>query len=462
MTPATKFALYGLMGATAAALLVNNRLRLASQRDRCRVVVIGAGFGGLAAASALAGRTGIDLTVIDSTNHHLFQPLLYQVATAALSPSDIASPVRGILPASRQVRVLMETVTGIDTAGRRVLCGGASVPYDQLIVATGSTASYFGHPGWRDMAPSLKTLDDALLLRRRILTAFEQAAVADPADRARLLTFVLIGGGPTGVEMAGSIAELANDMLARDYALPSTRARIVLVEAGDRILSEFASHLSDYAAKTLSGLGVEIQTGAKVTGIDPGKVQLGEATIATDNVIWTAGSQATPVAEWLGVQPGHGGRVAVDPRLHPSGQPEISIIGDAAIVLGKDGKPLPGLAPVAKQQGQFAARTILRRLHGRRAPSRFVYRNYGTLATIGRNKAVAELGPVQLTGFPAWLTWAAAHIFFLIGFRNRVMVSAQWTFAYLTHERADRLIIGRGRRPQKIHGHATDKNPVGA
>jgi NADH dehydrogenase len=451
MTPGTKVAIFTLLGVSAATFLIRRQPLPGgeSNQPRCRVVVLGGGFGGLAAASKLAGQTGIDLTVIDATNHHLFQPLLYQVATAALSPSDIASPVRSILPAARHVRVLMETVTGIDTAGRNVLCDGLSIPYDQLVVATGSAPSYFGHPGWRDVAPSLKTLDDALMLRQRILQAFEQAATANPSDQDRLLTFVLIGGGPTGVEMAGSIAELANDMLARDYGLPMTRARILLVEAGDRILSAFAPSLSDYAAKTLSGLGVEIRIGTTVTGINPGEVKLGDATIVTDNVIWTAGSQATPVAQWLGVEPGQGGRVAVDPQLHPAGQPVISIIGDAALVLGKDGKPLPGLAPVAKQQGEFAARAILRRLHGRRPRAGFVYRDYGTLATIGRNKAVAEFGSVQLTGFVAWLTWAVAHIFFLIGFRNRVMVTAQWVFAYMTHDRANRLIMERGLRSRK-------------
>jgi len=262
-----------------------------------------------------------------------------------------------------------------------------------------------------------------------------------------LLTFVLIGGGPTGVEMAGSIAELARDTLPRDFGLPGAQATIVLVEAGQRILSAFTPDLSDYAAAALRGMGVEIRTGISVTGIEPGTVHLGGQAIAASTVIWTAGTEATPVAKWLGVAPAHDGRVAVGPDLRVPGHPEVAVIGDAALALDGGGKPLPGLAPVAKQQGSFVARTILRRLHGRRAPGAFKYRDYGTLATIGRNKAVAEFGAVHVTGFPAWVTWAVAHIFFLIGFRNRVMVSAQWAFAYLTHERGDRLLIGRKARP---------------
>ena len=429
------------------------RARAAARRARrsgrplCRVVVVGAGFGGLAVATRLAGRPGVDLTVIDAQNHHLFQPLLYQVATATLAPDDIASPVRGILPASPGVHVLMARVTGVDTQTRHVLCDRQTVPYDQLIIATGSRPSYFGHADWADLAPSLKTLDDALGLRRQLLDVFERAAVADTADRDRLLTFVLIGGGPTGVEMAGSIAELAGDVLRRDFDLPEARARIVLVEAGPRVLSAFPPDLSRYAARALRHLGVEIIAGTEVTAISPGEVHVGDRAIAAASVIWTAGTQATPVAVWLGVKPAHGGRVAVGPDLRVQGHPDIAVIGDAAFALGRDSKPLPGLAPVAKQQGEFVADAILRGLRGRRAPGAFAYRDYGTLATIGRNKAVADFGTVHLTGFLAWATWAVAHIFFLIGFRNRMMVSAQWAFAYLTHERGDRLILGRKGRP---------------
>jgi len=419
---------------------------------RCRVVVVGAGFGGLEAAVRLARRRDVDLTVIDGHNHHLFQPLLYQVATAALSPGDVASPVRGIIPASDRTRVLMATVTGVDMQARRVLTDQGAVPYDELVIATGSQPSYFGHASWAQSAPGLKTLDDALALRRSILEAFEHASVTgSAADRARLLTFVLIGGGPTGVEMAGAIAELAQDVLERDYDMADTRARIILVEAGSRVLEAFAPDLSDKAAQALTGLGVEIRTGTRVTGIEPGVVHLHDETITAGTVIWTAGTDATPVAKWLGVKPGHGGRVAVDARLDVPGLSGVSVIGDAALALDADGKPLPGLAPVAKQQGQYVARAIARRLRKRGAPGPFAYRDYGTLATIGRNKAVAEFGPVHLSGRPAWLMWAVAHIFFLIGFRNKVIVSTQWAFAYATHQRANRLIIKRGDQPPVLN-----------
>jgi NADH dehydrogenase len=449
--------LFALAGAATAGLLASRgapqtRLRPArsrvrrSRRPACRVVVVGAGFGGLAAASRLAGRPGIHLTVIDVQNYHLFQPLLYQVATAALAPGDIASPVRSIFPESPSVKVLMDRVTGVDMDARLVLCGGQAVPYDELIIATGSQPSYFGHADWAGTAPSLKTLDDALSLRQQILDVFEQASSASPADRKRLLTFVLIGGGPTGVEMAGSIAELARGMLPRDFGFPDAQATIMLVEAGQRILSAFTPDLSDYAAAALRGMGVEIRTGTSVTEIEPGMVHLGGQVIAAATVIWTAGTEATPVAKWLGVAPAHGGRVAVGPGLRVPGHPEVAVIGDAALALDGDGKPLPGLAPVAKQQGRFVAGAILRRLRSGRAPAAFSYRDYGTLATIGRNKAVAEFGAVHMTGFPAWVTWAVAHIFFLIGFRNRIMVSAQWVFAYVTHERGNRLLIGREAR----------------
>ena len=422
--------------------------RRSARPPRCKVVVVGAGFGGLEAALYLARQPNVDLTLIDSRNHHLFQPLLYQVATAALSPADIASPVRGIIPASDRTRVLMATVTGVDTQGRRVLTDDGVVPYDELIIATGSQPSYFGHESWAEAAPGLKTLDDALALRRGILEAFEQASVAaDAAEQARLLTFVLIGGGPTGVEMAGSIAELARDLLAHDYDMGQRRARIVLIEAGPRVLEAFTPDLSDNAAQALTGLGIEIRTGTRVTGIEAGVVHLHNESIAAGTVVWAAGTDATPVAQWLGVTPGHGGRVAVDASLCVPGLHDVSVIGDAALVKGADGKPLPGLAPVAKQQGHYVARAIMRRLRRRNAPGPFAYRDYGTLATIGRSKAVAELGPLHLTGRPAWLMWAAAHIFFLISFRNKVMVSTQWAFAYATNQRADRLIIARNDHP---------------
>ena len=440
MVSATKIGAL-LAVATAAVLLRPKRRPRSAPVATHHVVILGAGFGGLQAATSLAGVPGVHLTVIDQRNHHLFQPLLYQVATAALSPDDIASPIRGILASNPAAEVLMETVTGLDPANRTVQCGARRVGYDTLIVATGSEPSYFGHKDWREAAPGLKDLDDALALRSRILGAFEQAAVAAAADRAALLTFVLVGAGPTGVEMAGAIAELAHTVLASDFhgiALPS--ARIVLIEAGPRVLGQFPPDLSANAAADLEALGVEIRTNTSVTAIEPGAVHLGHETLAAATTIWTAGVKATPVATWLGVKPGHGGQVPVTPGLRVPGHPDIFVIGDAALATNRRGKPFPGLAPVAKQQGHYVARTIARSLGRPHPRRRFRYRDYGTLATIGRGKAVAEFGSIHLTGRPAWLLWAGAHIFFLIGFRNRVIVSAQWAMSYITHERAGRII----------------------
>ena len=435
----------------ALALLVVGRLaqnystrRAARVVPRCRVVVIGAGFGGLNAALVLARSPEIDLTVIDTNNHHLFQPLLYQVATAALSAEDIASPVRDIVPETHHTRVVMDTVTGIDTAARQVLCVGGSVAYDELVVATGSRSSYFGHDAWAHAAPSLKNLEDALELRGRILVAFEEARrAADARARARLLTFVLIGGGPSGVEMAGSIAELCRETLALECAADRGMSRIVLVEAGDRVLAEFPPDLSANAAGALRKLGVDIRVGTAVTAIDDGVVHLGDETIEAGTIVWTAGTEATSVADWLGVKPGHGGRVPVGPDLRVESQPRIHVIGDAALAPDAHGKPLPGLGAVAKQQGHYAGRAIYRRVRGLGELGPFLYRDYGTLATVGRGRAVAEFGRVHLTGIAAWAMWAASHIFFLIGFRNRVLVSAQWAFDFATNERPGRLIFQR-------------------
>ena len=442
-----------LLGGGAAVLALS---RAAPVRRRGvsgpahRVVVVGAGFGGLEAARWLGRVPGAAVTVLDQRNHHLFQPLLYQVATAALSEDDIASPVRGILSRTDGVEVLMVEVTGIDARAREVVCGQRRVPYDTLVIATGSQPSYFGHDAWAGAAPSLKTLEDAMALRQRILGAFERAAVAqhDPAERDRLLTFVLVGGGPTGVEMAGSIAELAQDMLAHDFrGVGGMRARVVLIEAGPRILGHFAPDLSARAAHDLQGMGIEIRTGTEMTGIQPGTVQLGKEAIQAETVIWTAGVVATPVAQWLGVAADKGGRVRVGPDLQVPGHPGVYVIGDAALAFDTQGKPLPGLAPVAKQQGRYTARAVRRRLRGQARVRPFGYRDYGTLATIGRNKAVAEFGPVHLQGIIAWITWAVAHIFFLIGFRNRVLVSAQWLMSYATHRRGGRVIVRQDTPP---------------
>lgn len=416
------------------------RLTPPRSEQRFRVVVIGAGFGGLNAATELARNPAVDLTVIDAQNHHLFQPLLYQVATAALSPADIASPVRDVIPAAPNTRVMMGAVTAIDTNAQHVTCDAQAVPYDALIIATGSQPSYFGNTEWEKHAPGLKSLHDALDLRGRILLAFERACTAvTPAERDRFLTFVLIGAGPTGVEMAGSIAELSREVLASDHELSQATLRIMLVEAGSRVLAEFPEDLSDNAAAALRQLGVTIQLGSKVTAIKEGVVELETGSIPAATIIWTAGTSATPVAAWLGVKPAKGNRVAVAPDLQVPSLPHTYVIGDAALSLDRRGKPLPGLAPVAKQQGRYVAQTILRKLRGQRVRP-FSYVDYGNMATIGRGRAVADFGIVRVTGFPAWGLWASAHIFFLIGFRSRLMVSAQWALAFAADKRPGRLI----------------------
>ncbi len=405
------------------------------------MVILGAGFGGLTAARVLAKNEDIDLTVIDSQNHHLFQPLLYQVATAALSPADIASPVRSVVLAAENTHIMMGTVSDIDTKQGHVVCAGRRIPYDELVIATGSQTGYFGHAEWEKHAPGLKTLHDALDLRGRLLLAFERACTASSeSERRKLLTFVLIGGGPTGVEMAGSIAELTREMLISDHELSQTRPRIVLVEAGERLLPGFTRNLSANADAALAGLGVEVRTATKVTAIDDGVVHTPAESIESSTIIWAAGTIATPVATWLKVESCKGGRVEVDANLRVPQHPRIHVIGDAALMRGRDGEPLPALAPVAKQQGAYVARAILDRRNGRQPAASFRYRDYGTMATIGRLKAVAELGPLHVTGWPAWSLWAVAHIFFLIGFRNRLMVSAEWAFAFATDQRPGRLI----------------------
>ncbi len=410
---------------------------------RPRIVIIGAGFGGLTAAMRL-GRVDATLIVIDRRNHHLFQPLLYQVATAALSPADIAAPIRGILARQTNTRVILGTVSGIDVSGRSVLIGERRIPYDQLVIATGARDSYFGHDEWAAVTSGLKTIEEATAMRRRILIAFERAEDSDDeAERRRLLTFVIIGGGPTGVELAGALAELARAALARDFRrIDPTTARIVLVEAEPRLLSSFAPRLSAVAARDLARLGVELRLGVRVTRCDPDGAVLGDDRIESRTLIWAAGVAASPAAAWLGVEAGRGGRVPVGPDLSLPGHPEIFVIGDTALVAGPRG-PLPGVAPVAKQQGAYVARVIAARLGGAPAPGPFRYRDQGSLAEIGRKTAVIDFGRLRLTGRIAWLIWGSAHIYFLIGFRNRIATAINWLWLYLTHQRGARLITGQ-------------------
>jgi len=407
-----------------------------------RVVIVGAGFGGLSAAKALAG-SDLDVAVIDQHNYHLFQPLLYQVATAGLSPADIASPIRGILARAQNISVMLGKVSGVDTARREVIAEGRRIPFDYLILATGAQHAYFGHDEWAAFAPGLKTIDDATYIRRRILLAFEKAETEpDPAERARLLNFVIVGGGPTGVEMAGAIAELANRALAKDFrSIDPRSARIVLVEAALRVLTPFDPSLSDAAKRSLEQLGVEVRLGSAVTAVDRNGVSLGADRIEASTVIWGAGVMASPAGLWLGVESNRAGRVKVAPDLSVPGHPNIFVIGDTAAASSADGKPLPGVAPVAKQQGQYVAALLIARQRGRSTPP-FRYRDFGTLATIGRKRAIVQMGRLRLNGFIAWLIWSIAHIYFLIGFRNRFVVATNWLWNYVTFQRGTRLITG--------------------
>jgi len=407
-----------------------------------RVVIVGAGFGGLSAAKALAG-SDLDVAVIDQHNYHLFQPLLYQVATAGLSPADIASPIRGILARAQNISVMLGKVSGVDTARREVIAEGRRIPFDYLILATGAQHAYFGHDEWAAFAPGLKTIDDATYIRRRILLAFEKAETEpDPAERARLLNFVIVGGGPTGVEMAGAIAELANRALAKDFrSIDPRSARIVLVEAALRVLTPFDPSLSDAAKRSLEQLGVEVRLGSAVTAVDSNGVSLGADRIEASTVIWGAGVMASPAGLWLGVESNRAGRVKVAPDLSVPGHPNIFVIGDTAAASSADGKPLPGVAPVAKQQGQYVAALLIARQRGRSTPP-FRYRDFGTLATIGRKRAIVQMGRLRLNGFIAWLIWSIAHIYFLIGFRNRFVVATNWLWNYVTFQRGTRLITG--------------------
>jgi NADH:ubiquinone reductase (H+-translocating) len=408
------------------------------------VVIIGAGFAGLSAAKALA-KAPVHVTLIDRQNYHLFQPLLYQVATAGLSPADIAMPIRSILSRQRNAIIVFGRVMAIDKAARIVSTDAKEIPYDILIVATGARHAYFGHDEWESVALGLKKIEDATDIRRQILLSFELAEnTGNPAERRRLLNFIIVGGGPTGVELAGAIAELACKALARDFRhIDPRQARIILIEAGPRLLATFPEKLSTAAQRALQRLGVEVRVGERVTKCDACGVVVAGERIEARTILWAAGVAASPAAKWLEAEAYHAGRVLVGPDLTLPGHPEIFVIGDTAAALDAIGNPLPGVAAVAKQQGLFVARVVRARLKGVSSAPHFHYRNYGNLATVGRKIAVADFGFLRLSGHLAWWLWGAVHIFFLIGFRNRIAITLNWLWAYCTFQRGTRLITGQ-------------------
>jgi NADH:ubiquinone reductase (H+-translocating) len=410
------------------------------------VVIIGGGFGGLSAARTLRN-ADVRVTLLDRRNHHVFQPLLYQVATATLSPGDIAAPIRWILRRSKNVRVLLGEATRIDVDRRRVdLTDGAVLEYDWLIVATGSSHAYFGHGDWEPHAPGLKTLEDAIGIRRRILIAFERAEREEDARRQReLLTFVIVGGGPTGVELAGTLAEIARQTLRDEFhSIDTARARILLVEAGSTILPTFPEKLRNAARASLQRLGIEVREGIAVTAVAAHGVMVGAERVDAGTVLWAAGVAASGLVKTLGVPLDRAGRVIVEPDLSIPGHPEVFVVGDAAAFLHQGGKLLPGVAQTAMQGARHAATTILRRLRGE-PPKPFVYRDLGSMAIVGRRAAISDLGWIRFSGVLAWLAWLFLHIFMLIGFRNRMVVLFEWAVAYLTFQRGARLITGESR-----------------
>jgi NADH:quinone reductase (non-electrogenic) len=405
-----------------------------------RVVIVGAGFGGLQAARALSNAP-VHVTVIDRQNHHLFQPLLYWVATAGLSPADISSPIRGILRKQKNAEVLLAEVTGVDLQQQRVLMGDRALPYDYLVLATGAHDNYFGHPEWERYAPGLKSVVDATSIRRKILLAFEAAELEnDPEKVKKLLTFVLVGAGPTGVEMAGAIAELAHKALAPDFRhIDTTLTRIVLLEAAPRILGAFPESLARKTQKKLARMGVEVRTNAPVSEIDEHGVVVAGERIPTKTIIWTAGVSASSAGKWLDAEVDRAGRVKVTSDLSVPGHPNVFVIGDTASAT-QDGKPLPGVAPVAMQGGRYVASVIAHQVMGKQPDKPFHYRDKGNLATVGRSYAIVDAGKIRLTGFIAWVIWLVVHIYYLIGFRNRLVALFQWAWTYLTYSRSARLI----------------------
>lgn len=420
-----------------------------------KILVLGAGFGGLTFCQTFR-HASASVTVVDAQNHHLFQPLLYQVAAAGLSAPEIAEPARSILSPRKDVTVLMDRATGFDLAARRVLCKGHTIDYDYLVVALGGVTSYFGHPEWAEFAPGLKSLEDALRIRRDVLLAFERAEnEPDPAVRSRLMTLVVVGGGPTGVELAGAFAELSRQVLRREFRrIDPGQARVVLIQAGPRLLPQMPESLSASALRQLERFGVEVRLNAKVAHVRKGEVELGDGQVlAAENIIWAAGIVANPLAAQLGATCDSAGRVKVLPDLSLPGHPEVFVIGDLAAVADRDGKPVPGVSPAAMQMAGHVARLVQNELDAPEptpAPRRaFRYRDKGTMATIGRSAAVAKIGRLELTGFPAWLAWLFVHLLFLIGFDNKLTVLIQWAYSYFTYKRGARIIIEGAPAPDR-------------
>jgi NADH dehydrogenase len=440
-------------------------------KSATRVVIVGGGFGGLNAARPLV-RDGVHITIVDRKNHHTFQPLLYQVATAGLSPGEIAAPIRSIFRGDSNVICLLEEVEGFDLDRRLVKTSEQDLPYDYLIVAAGATHAYFGHDEWEPYAPGLKTIEDALEIRRRVLLAFELAerqAVSGASTEP--LNFVVVGAGPTGVELAGTLAEINRHVLAYEFrSIDPSRARILLLEGGPRVLPAYAEDLSRSAEEQLRHLGVEVRISTLVTQIEPGAVRIGETRIVAPVILWAAGVAASPLGRKLGAPCDRAGRVEVQPDLSIPGHPEVFVIGDLATLKDENGRPLPGVAPVAMQEGTYVAKTIGRDLEGQPRES-FQYWDKGSLATIGRAAAVAQFGKIHVSGFVAWLAWLFIHIFFLIGFRNRILVFIQWAWSYVTYERGARLITGSTTLPgwsgmypseQTVPDRAEDQAPTAA
>jgi NADH:ubiquinone reductase (H+-translocating) len=419
---------------------MQNALKSPAKR-RPHVVIVGGGFGGLSAVKALA-KADADITLIDRRNHHLFQPLLYQVATAALAPNQIANPIRSVVRRQKNTSVILDEVINVNRRTQEVILRDRAIAFDYLILATGARHAYFGRDDWELHAPGLKNLDDANGIREKILLAYERAELAGPgAVRDRALTFVIIGGGPTGVELAGAVAELSKRALACDFwHTRCSDPKVVLIEAGQRLLPTFSPAISGYVKSALEKRGVDVRLGHPVTDCTDRKVRIGDDAIEADTIIWAAGVKSSPAAEWLGARSDRAGRAHVRYDLSVDGAPNIFVIGDAASAMGVDGAPVPGLAPAAKQQGAYVGALIRKRIVGEPAPGPFRYMDFGSLATIGRNDAVAEIGGLKLTGFLAWAFWSAIHVYFLIGFRNRIVVTLDWLWSYVTLERGARLI----------------------